>query len=145
MNPDELLRKVPKELLRKEIEELGASRELDVHALQDGVYGVVIKDFPVPEGYQLDGRDASAPRVTDVLLRLSEGYPHAAPDMFWVSPALTLATGARPAAADVFETYYGRSWQRFSWHLHPQQWRPLQDTLAGTYVPFVEHRLRQVR
>ncbi len=66
----------------------------------------------------------------DVLLQLPQGYPLAGLDMYWVSPDLTLKTGGYPEAANVFENYVGRRWQRFSRHL-AQPWKPGQDSLPS--------------
>lgn len=85
---------------------------------------IVIRAYRLPPGY-----DRSE---TDLLLRLSPGYPDAQPDMFWCDPPVRIAsTGGFPQAADLTETYLGRQWQRFSRHLNPGAWHPGTDTLAS--------------
>jgi hypothetical protein len=61
--------------------------------------------------------------------------------MFWVRPYLKLASGIVPQASEQREAYFGKTWQRFSWHLR-SGWTPLHDTLDD-YVAFVDLRLHQ--
>lgn len=98
--------------------------ELDAEITADGgMICVLLKDYELPEGY--------TPRRTDLLLRLAPGYPDAAPDMYWCDPVVSLASGEAPPATDVRETYFGRTWQRFSRHLGPGQWRSGVDGLQN--------------
>lgn len=86
-----------------------------------GRTGVILKEWRLPEG--LFDHD-----VADVLVLLPSGYPDCAPDMFYTSPELRLnATGAKPRATQVQETFAGRTWQRWSRHNHA--WRPGVDGL----------------
>jgi hypothetical protein len=97
------------------------------------VLNLIIHDFELPRGYQ--------PRLVDLLLRLPIGWPDAQPDMYWCDPEVLLeATANRPAAADVFEVYLNRRWQRFSRHLAAGQWRPGIDTLE-TYLTLIRVEL----
>lgn len=78
---------------------------------------------------------------TDLMIRVPQGYPVAALDMYYVDPPLRLrTTNAHPIAADHFETHGGRRWQRFSRHL-PQSWRPGVDNLR-TYFAVILPELR---
>lgn len=63
------------------------------------------------------------PARGEVLVKLPPAFPMAAPDMFWVKPALVTAAGAAPQATST-EIVLGEPWQRFSWHLQPGAWRP---------------------
>lgn len=82
-----------------------------------GFHCVVIKNFPLPAGYQVQS--------TDLLLRLPPGFPDAAPDMWWCDPPIRIAaTQAFPPASELIENYLGRQWQRFSRHFQPGQWKP---------------------
>ena len=100
---------------------------------EQDVLNVIIFDFELPAGYQ--------PRLVDLLLRLPIGWPDAQPDMYWCDPEVHLeATATRPAAADVFEVYLDRRWQRFSRHLAAGQWRPGIDTLE-TYLTLIRVEL----
>jgi len=95
----------------------------------NGFVCLVLREYQLPEGY--------TPTTTDVLIRLPPGFPDAAPDMWWCSPAVRLAaTGAYPVAGDAMESMLGQTWQRFSRHLPPGVWRPGQDSLA-TYVSLI--------
>lgn len=133
-------------VLANEITALRERFTVDYLGVEAGVHGILIKDFPVPsDAYRVEGAPAEAPQRVDLLLRISEAYPNGTPDMFWVVPPIRLTQGGMPAAGEVMETYFGRLWQRFSWHLTNAQWRPVADTLSGTFVPFIEHRLAQRR
>jgi E2/UBC family protein E len=114
--------------LVKEIEQL----ELKPEITEDGsVINLVFKNYPIPPGYSRS--------TADLLLRIPLSYPDAGPDMFWTSPALTLANGAAPQCGDQLETYIGQQWRRFSWHT---TWRPNTDNLHS-YMHFVRRRLER--
>lgn len=113
-----------------------AAEGLDVEVTADGgMICVLLKNYELPEGY--------TPRRTDLLLRLSPGYPEAAPDMYWCDPVVSLARGGEPEASQVRENYFGRTWQRFSRHLAPGHWRPgidgLQNYLCLIRRDLIEH------
>lgn len=79
-----------------------------------------VQDFPLPEGY--------VPGQVRLLVKLPPLFPEAAPDMFWVNPAVRLAQGGVPRATSN-ETILGETWQRFSWHLAGGAWKPGESTL----------------
>jgi hypothetical protein len=80
----------------------------------------------VIEGYRLPAGFSAA--TVDLLLYLHPQFPDIPPDMFWLYPRVTLnSTGAGPAATEYDEPKLGRTWQRFSRHLQPGQWRPGDD------------------
>lgn len=99
-----------------------------------GFANIVIEDFPTSSGL--------SPERVDLLLRLPFGFPDAAPDMFWLAPHVTTASGAQVPGTEVTETYDDRTWQRWSRHI-AQQWRPGIDNLE-TYLGYVRRCLRQV-
>ena len=74
--------------------------------------------------------------TADVLVKIPPGYPATPLDMFWVCPPLRYPTGATPPAADTYETYGGRNWQRFSRHLNSGAWRLGVDSLR-TFLPVI--------
>lgn len=84
---------------------------------------VVFPGWPVPPGYSRSS--------VDLLLRLPPGFPDVPPDMWWVAPALQLAGGGVVEATQLTEVYLGRSWQRWSRHFTPGQWRPGTDSLES--------------
>ena len=92
-------------------------------ASEGGVTCILLPGWPVPAGY-----DHSS---TDLLLRLMPGYPDIAPDMWWFDPGVRLATGAEAPATSLIEQYLGRSWQRWSRHFNPGQWRSGVDGLES--------------
>ena len=50
--------------------------------------------------------------VVDLLLRLPLQFPEAAPDMFWMDPAVHYADGRAPVNTNA-EVILGRSWETF--------------------------------
>lgn len=84
---------------------------------------VIIKGYKLPSGYDR--------AESDLLLRLSPGYPDIAPDMWWFDPPAKLANGARVQATDSMEQHLGRSWQRWSRHFQPGQWQSGIDSLES--------------
>lgn len=94
--------------------------------LDGGRRWVLLHNFPVPEGYNLD-------KVTAAVL-LPVGYPQSAPDMVYFYPALALTSGKKIHASEATETIQGQIYQRWSRHFLPQEpWRPGVDSLE-TYA-----------
>lgn len=90
---------------------------------ESGMTCVVMPQWPLPRG--LD-RDAS-----DLLIRLSPGYPDVPPDMWWFSPPVHRADGQDLPATNVSETHLGRNWQRWSRHFDSGQWQSGIDGLES--------------
>lgn len=98
---------------------------------QPGETCLVIKGFKLPEHY--------TPGTVEMLIKLPMAFPNSNPDMFWTNPTVTLAKGGTPLRADVYETYLGRSWQRWSRHWSAP-WRPGVDGL-NTYLASIRSEL----
>lgn len=94
--------------------------QAEVHEGSDGWSFLVLSGYRVPTGY--------TPDTLRLLLKLPPTFPDAAPDMFWVLPALRTHTGGVPRATST-ERLLGDDWQRFSWHLAPGAWVPGTSTL----------------
>lgn len=90
---------------------------------EGGMVCVLLPNFPLGPGYD---RDSS-----DLLLRLSPGYPDVPPDMWWFDPPVRRRDGGGIAATEAVENYLGRTWQRWSRHLEPGQWRSGIDSLRS--------------
>ena len=100
--------------------EAGVSAErFAVHDQADGWRFIVISGYTLPKSY--------APRTVELLVKLPPLFPDAAPDMFWVRPAVTLQGGQLPRNT-TNESLLGGSWQRFSWHLVDGVWQPGTST-----------------
>jgi hypothetical protein len=84
---------------------------------------VLLPNYPLPEGFDRP--------TSDLLLRLSPGYPDVAPDMWWFDPPLRRADGQAIPATDVVEHHLGRSWQRWSRHFVDGQWKSGIDSLES--------------
>lgn len=92
-------------------------------AVESGMTCIVFPSWPLPDGLNYTS--------ADLLVRLPGGYPDAAPDMWWFSPALTTAGGGVIQATEVSEMHLGRTWQRWSRHLGAGQWRSGIDGLEN--------------
>ncbi|MCX6468937.1 MAG: hypothetical protein NTW76_06440 [Corynebacteriales bacterium] len=97
-----------------------------------GMLSVELLDLPLPQGLSSES--------ANVLFRLSANYPDAQPDMWWLIPHLTTATGGVIAATEIQETFDGRVWQRWSRHLDAGAWRPGVDSLES-YVRLLFNEL----
>lgn len=99
-----------------------ASRDIAYREVeQGGQKGVVLTDFPLPDGKFQVTR-------ADILIVLPPGYPDMPPDMFYAVPHLLLMAGNRaPRATEARLNFEGRNWQR--WSRHNNQWRPGSDGL----------------
>jgi len=94
---------------------------------------VVFERYPLPPGWNRT--------YTDLLIITDVSYPNSKLDMFWTNPGLQLSSGKTPQAGDSLETYLGRQWQRFSWHV--QKWNPARDNII-TYLDTINVRLQKL-
>lgn len=85
---------------------------------------LVLQQVGLPSGYNLS--------TVDLLLRLPLQFPEAAPDMFWMEPAVLYADGSAPLNTSP-EIILGRTWQRWSRHFTTSPWRPGIDNLQSYY------------
>lgn len=90
---------------------------------EGGMLCVVMQNYALPQGYD--------PPASDLLLRLSPGYPDVPPDMWWFNPTVRRKDGRGIQAADAVEHHLGKAWQRWSRHFNPGQWRPGTDNLES--------------
>lgn len=102
-----------------------ASSGLDFEpaVVESGMTCIVFPSWPLPAGLNQPS--------ADLLVRLPGGYPDAAPDMWWFSPAITAVDGRIIQATEYSEAYVGRTWQRWSRHLNPGQWQSGIDGLEN--------------
>lgn len=116
-----------------------ADRYPDHQVREDGgMICVLLPNWKVPDGYQQD--------KTDLLLRLSPGYPDVPPDMWWCDPGLVLLNGSAPEATQSIELYLERHWQRWSRHfLQPGQWCSLLDSLESYLAKVRAEMIRSAR
>lgn len=101
-------------------------------SVDGGMICIVIPSFSLPAGFTLS--------LADLLLRLSPGYPDVPPDMWWFCPAVQRVDGQVIAATQLMENHLGRTWQRWSRHLNPGQWRPGVDSVES-YLALVRKEL----
>ncbi|GBC89933.1 hypothetical protein HRbin14_00665 [bacterium HR14] len=94
---------------------------------------VIIREFPLPEGYNYE--------TTDVLILLPPNYPQTPPDWFYVDTNLRLANGKKPAhifyddTHDPNEAIYGdQPPEMLGWTaccLHIREWKPAANPIEG--------------
>jgi len=97
-----------------------------------GMICVLIPRYALPQGF----RQGSS----DLLLRLSPGYPDIQPDMWWFDPAVQRVDGREIPCTQVRERHLGREWQRWSRHLTQGQWRSGVDSLES-YLAIIRREL----
>ena len=97
-----------------------------------GMLCVLIPALPLPPGLNVP--------ASDLLFRLSPGYPDVPPDMWWFNPPVRRADGTEIPATQAYEHHLGREWQRWSRHLQPGQWRSGVDSLES-YLAIVRREL----
>lgn len=105
---------------------------VDIIEGNGGLVGVLLPGYPLPAG--IWNREA-----TDLLILVPLAYPNAKLDMFWVTLGLRLAEGPGPKSADAEQEWFGRRWQRFSWHI--AHWNPARDTILTFLREVIDHRL----
>ncbi len=104
----------------------------NVEVVEEGSrHFVVVKDFQLPTGRYI-------PPSTDLMMMADYQYPQSRLDMFWTDPPVMLTSGATPQAADSFEYYIGRRWQRWSWHY--DGWNPAIHNII-THLEVFKDRL----
>jgi E2/UBC family protein E len=91
--------------------------------IEGSTTSIIFPGWSLPGGYDRT--------ESDLLIRLQAGYPDIPPDMWWFDPAIRLATGQQVAGTEASESHLGRSWQRWSRHLRPDQWQSGRDGLEG--------------
>ncbi len=95
---------------------------------------VLFPGFDLPGGFDRP--------QSDLLLRLSAGYPDVPPDMWWLDPPVRRANGQSIPATEVTEHFLGRSWQRWSRHLAAGQWKSGIDGLES-FLALVRRELER--
>jgi hypothetical protein len=95
---------------------------------------VVIRGYPLPSGYDH--------ATSDLLVRLTPGFPDVQPDMWWFDPPIRLRNGGIVQATEVSEHHVGRTWQRWSRHFVPGQWRSGTDSLES-YLALIRKELER--
>ena len=98
----------------------------------NGVAAVIIDPWKLPPG-QYDHDQVA------LLLLLPDGYPDAAPDMFYVHPWIKVQGSPDwPNAAAAGYSFLDRGWQR--WSRHWSDWRPGVDGIQAWLLK-VRHAL----
>ncbi len=91
--------------------------------------GLLIKNYPLPEGYDCD--------KSDLMLLIPPAYPTAGLDMFYFDPPIQYQNSTKPDAVST-ETHFERSWQRWSRHY---QWEPGNHGMA-THIQRTKNTLK---
>lgn len=101
--------------------------------LENNVRRVVVHDFRVPEGYNVD--------VVSMYMRIESGYPEAQIDMVYFYPELRRNDNS-PIKAIASDQFDSKQWQRWSRHRTPNNpWRPGIDNVS-THVSAIRSWLQ---
>lgn len=112
-----------------------AERGIEHHvSVEANMTCVLLPKFQLPPGLNLP--------EADLLLRLNAGYPDVPPDMWWFDPPITRVDGNPIEQTQVMEVHLGRTWQRWSRHLDPAQWRTGVDGLES-FLALIRGNLRR--
>ena len=101
-------------------------------SVDGGMVCVVVPRWTLPPGYNV--------QEADLLVRLPMGYPDLPPDMWWFNPAVLRTDGREIPATQATEYHLGRSWQRWSRHLRPEQWHSGVDGI-GSFFTLIRQEL----
>ncbi len=120
------------ELLKKKYGEIESGPNLE---------WIILKEFKLPNGWNHN--------TTEILIKISPGYPITPPDNFYVPVGFRLKSGTMPQSYSETQNHLGRPWGVFSVHIHKETWSPSADILSGdnllTYIiVVVEKRLNEV-
>lgn len=95
---------------------------------------ILIRQFPVPQGYSATHPDLAIPLVA--------GYPEAPLDMAYFSPALSRIDGKEIPKLSP-HTFDGQSWQRWSRHRTPANpWTVGEDDIS-THISYISFFLAE--
>jgi hypothetical protein len=97
-------------------------------------YGLIIRNYELPKSKFNQER-------ADLLILIPPGYPDTRPDMWYFFPAILLSpsnTPARQTQATI--NFAGKTWQRWSRHYPPNEWRPGSDGVH-TYLKIIDTAL----
>jgi hypothetical protein len=99
---------------------------------------LIIFAYPLPPGkFEVES--------SDILIQIPVGYPDTHLDMFWCSPILRLRPDGRLAnQTQTSADYFSRTWQRWSRHYEPGQWKPGISDLSW-HMNMVETALLEAR
>jgi hypothetical protein len=88
---------------------------------EGGMTCLVFSSWRLPPGFTAEH--------SDLLVRLPSGYPDIAPDMWWFTPAVVRADHGVIPQTQVTEQHVSQTWQRWSRHFSPGQWKSGVDSL----------------
>ena len=95
------------------------SKSYQFREVSDGARnGLIIDNFVIIPEKKFTVKDSS------LLILLPQGYPDVPPDMFYFAPELKLASSNNyPDRANSKVSYFAVSWQCWSRHAPPTEWR----------------------
>lgn len=95
--------------------------------------------YLIVEGFDVSG-GGFEPGTTTLMIQIPPLYNTSPLDMWYCDPPLRRA-GQYPLQAEIMMAIAGRTWQRFSRHLGPGEWRPGRDGLR-TFFTFIFKELQ---
>jgi hypothetical protein len=100
--------------------------------IENRLQWLILYDYPVPEGYNL--------KSTELALQIPPAYPAAQIDMVYFFPPLVRNSGKAIRALS-HQKINGKTFQRWSRHRNPGEWRPGLDNVA-THLLLVDNWLQ---
>ena len=91
--------------------------------------GLIIPNYPLPDGY--------TPDKSDLMLIIPTDYPAGKIDMFYFDPHVARKNGKDIGALND-ESHFWRNWQRWSRHY---DWTPGVDSIVS-HISFVHEQLK---
>ncbi|RKF32592.1 hypothetical protein BCY89_13925 [Sphingobacterium siyangense] len=113
---------------REALDQLGLGWETIV----SGSHWVIINDYPIPDGYNVD--------KADVALLISPSYPADEIDMAYFYPHLSKLNSTRAIGALAYQSIDGKVFQRWSRHRKPGEWTLGVDSII-THLTLVDNWL----
>ena len=93
---------------------------------------LLVHDYHLPAGYVV--------RQITLAIEIPVLYPSAELDMFYCAPAAVLSSGVSIPQADVQQSIFGETFQRWSRHRENKVWSPADDSVV-THLGLVEESL----
>jgi hypothetical protein len=119
-------------LLERDVQFLDAAPYRWETAIDGERRWLLVHDYQLPPGYQHS-------RIT-LAIEIPALYPSAELDMFYCAPAAVRLNGAPIPQADVQQTIFGETFQRWSRHREDKVWSPADDSVI-THLGLVEESL----
>ena len=128
--------------MREELEEEfdAVKRQYGELTVDEESTWMIVEHYPLPPGWNKP--------ETKILILIPSGYSTTPPDNFYTDDDLRLENENQALSASPGQNVAGGTWQQFSYHVQPGEWRPHAEPLRGdnllTFMAAVGTRLSEV-